>query len=148
MHAGHDRKLTMNISMEPIGFVKTDADTLPRHWSLSDIEGDLVMDPRYSRGLEDIAVGARIVVLFHFHKSPAFDALHLKQTPPHRDAAKGVFSICSPVRPNPLGLSVVTVIAVKGATLRVRGIDMLDGTPILDIKPHIESAPECPSYKD
>jgi tRNA (Thr-GGU) A37 N-methylase len=59
-----------------------------------------------------------------------------------------VFSICSPVRPNPLGLSVVTVVAVKGATLRVRGIDMLDGTPILDIKPHIVPAPECPSYKD
>ncbi len=148
MDAGLDRKLTMNITMEPIGFVQTDAVALPRHWSLSDIEGDLVIDPRYSQGLADIAVGERIVVLFYFHKSPAFDSGHLKQTPPHRDAAKGVFSICSPVRPNPLGLSVVTVIAVKGATLRVRGIDMLDGTPILDIKPHIESAPECPSFHE
>jgi tRNA (Thr-GGU) A37 N-methylase len=47
----------------------------------------------------------------------------------------GIFSICSPIRPNPIGLSVVEVLEVNGSDLRVRGLDMIDGTPILDLKP-------------
>ncbi|MFW6332394.1 MAG: tRNA (N6-threonylcarbamoyladenosine(37)-N6)-methyltransferase TrmO [Thermodesulfobacteriota bacterium] len=127
----------MNVTMTPIGVVHTDAVDLPRHWSLSNVEGTLEINPEYAPGLRDIEPGQKIVVLFHFHKSPPFSEGLLFQTPPHKSEAKGVFSICSPRRPNPIGLSVVEVTGVQGNTIDVRGIDMFDGTPILDIKPHI-----------
>jgi len=75
--------------------------------------------------------------LFHFHKSPPFGPGLLTQKPPRRRSKNGVFSICSPVRPNPLGMSVVEVIEVRANVIRVKGLDMLDETPILDIKPYI-----------
>jgi tRNA-Thr(GGU) m(6)t(6)A37 methyltransferase TsaA len=126
--------------------VRTKAETLPRHWSLSEVEGTLEIEARYAEGLRDIQPGQRIVVLFYFHKSPEFDPQFLVQTPPHKDRSFGVFSICSPRRPNPIGLSIVTVGKVVGNTIEVKGLDMLDGTPILDIKPHIEGKQECPSW--
>ena len=75
------------------------------------------------------------MVLFLFDRSPPFRSDLLTQETRHSREIKGVFSICSPRRPNPIGLSVVTVLAVEGGRLKVRGLDMLDGTPILDIKP-------------
>jgi len=127
----------MSVTLNPIGTARTDAESIPRHWTVSDVEGTLVIDPQYTEGLADIAVGQRIVVLFHFHRSAPFTMDLLKQTPPHRDHSMGVFSICSPRRPNPIGLSVLEVLARDGNVLRVRGMDMLDGTPILDIKPFV-----------
>ena len=56
----------MSIELRPIGFVRTDARELPRHWSVSDVEGTLVIDQKYSEGLRDIEAGQRIVVIFHF----------------------------------------------------------------------------------
>ena len=125
------------VEVQPIGRVRTAATELPRHCSVSDVEGVLEIDERYREGLADLAAGEELVVLFHFHESPPFDAGRLRQTPPHRDAPRGVFSTCSPVRPNPIGLSVVEVLEVRGARVRVRGLDMRDGTPILDLKPHV-----------
>ncbi|WP_027369907.1 tRNA (N6-threonylcarbamoyladenosine(37)-N6)-methyltransferase TrmO [Desulfovermiculus halophilus] len=136
----------MRVTFSPIGTVRTKAETLPRHWSLSEVEGTLEVEARYAVGLRDIKPGQRIVVLFYFHKSPEFDSSFLVQTPPHKDRSFGVFSICSPRRPNPIGLSIVTVGKVVGNTIEVKGLDMLDGTPILDIKPHIEGRQECPSW--
>jgi tRNA-Thr(GGU) m(6)t(6)A37 methyltransferase TsaA len=126
--------------MKPIGVVHTDTidKAIPRHWSVSDIRGRIELDPEYTAGLEDMVPGQEIVVLFAFHQSPPFSSKRLKQTPPHKSGPKGVFSICSPVRPNPIGLSVVRVLAVSGTVIEVEGIDMLDGTPVLDIKPHID----------
>ena len=122
--------------MRPIGVVRSGEANPPRHWSISDVEGELEIYPRYREALSDIRTGERIVVLFAFHRSPRFSRRHLRQLPPTRNEPRGVFSTCSPVRPNPIGLSVVEVLSVEGTTLRVRGLDMLDGTPILDIKPH------------
>ncbi len=127
------------VVLHAIGAVETDAEELPRHWSVSDIEGWLVLRPEFAPGLRDIVPGQRIVVLFHFDRSPAFEPDLLIQTPHHMDGeSRGVFSICSPRRPNPIGFSVVEVLAVEGGRVRVRGLDMMDGTPILDIKPYIE----------
>ncbi|MGD8771370.1 MAG: tRNA (N6-threonylcarbamoyladenosine(37)-N6)-methyltransferase TrmO [Desulfobacterales bacterium] len=136
----------MVINFTSIGTVHTDERKLPRHWAVSDVEGTLEILSEYTEGLSDIRVGQRIVVLFHFHKSPPFIPQLLKQTPPHRDRALGVFSICSPRRPNAIGLSVLEVISKDVNRIRVRGLDMIDGTPILDIKPHIEDQDSCPSY--
>ncbi|MDY6824852.1 MAG: tRNA (N6-threonylcarbamoyladenosine(37)-N6)-methyltransferase TrmO [Thermodesulfobacteriota bacterium] len=132
-------------TMKPIGYVYTDAADIPRHWSISDVEGRIVINPEYEAGLCNIEAGQRIVVLFCFHESPAFQDHLLRQTPPHRDIPLGVFSICSPRRPNPIGLSVVEVLAVNGGEIHVKGIDMLDQTPVLDLKPHIEDRHNCHS---
>ena len=128
----------MSIELRPIGFVRTDAEVLPRHWSVSEVEGTLVIDEEYSEGLRDIRPGQRIVVIFHFHRSPRFSPEYLRQTSGQDGREAGVFSLCSPIRPNPVGMSVLEVFGVRGANVDVRRLDALDGTPILDIKPHIE----------
>jgi tRNA (adenine37-N6)-methyltransferase len=128
----------MSIELRHIGFVRTDAEELPRHWSMSDVEGTLVINEEYSEGLRDIEPGQRIVVLFNFHRSPEFSSDFLRQTSGRDGRVLGVFNICSPIRPNPIGMSVVEVLGIEGANVDVKGLDMLDGTPILDIKPHIE----------
>jgi tRNA (Thr-GGU) A37 N-methylase len=77
-------------------------------------------------------------VIFHFDKSPDFNSHYLVQKPPHKDMEMGVFSTCSPVRPNPVGLSILEVTGIKGNIISVKGIDMIDSTPVLDIKPVVE----------
>ena len=129
----------MSIELRPIGFVRTDVQELPRHWSVSDVEGTLVIGEEYSEGLRDIRAGQRIVVIFHFHRSNSgFSPELLRQTSGQTGRETGVFSICSPVRPNPIGMSVLEVLRVRGTSVDVKRLDMLDGTPVLDIKPHVE----------
>jgi tRNA (adenine37-N6)-methyltransferase len=138
----------MAITMEPIGVVHTDADQVPRHWTLSDVKGTLVIDKKYQKGLKDIQGGGQIVVIFLFHKSPDFTPDLLVQQPPHRNEKRGVFSICSPKRPNPVGMSVLDVLYVEDNVIYVQGLDMMDGTPILDLKPFVKDKYSCPSYRD
>ncbi len=129
----------MSIELIPIGFVRTDAQELPRHWSVSDVKGTLVIDEEYSEGLRGIEAGQRIVVIFHFHRSPEFSQKFVRQTSGHHGGEMGVFSTCSPIRPNPIGMSVLEVLRIRDANIDVRRLDMMDGTPILDIKPHVET---------
>jgi tRNA (adenine37-N6)-methyltransferase len=135
----------MKIEVHPIGVVETEATDIPRHWSVSTVEGRLVIDRQFQEGLKDIQPGQRIIVLFHFDRSPAFTPSRLVQKPPHRSERLGVFSTCSPVRPNPLGLSILEVLEVRDNVILVKGLDMLDGTPILDVKPFIPPPPESGS---
>ena len=137
----------MTIELKSIGFVHTGAVKIPRHWTLSDVEGLIVVDKKYVEGLMDIKKGQRIVVIFHFHQSPLFSREHLVQEPPHRQKRLGVFSICSPIRPNPIGMSVLEVLEVSENVIRVKGLDMIDGTPVFDIKPFVEDKYSCPSFK-
>ena len=127
----------MPIEMTPIGIVKTDASVIPRHCSYSDIKGTLIIDEQYREGLKGITPGDRIVVIFYFHKSKHFAPEYLTQHPQGNVSRgkRGVFDICSPIRPNPIGMSIVTVIDIKDTVISVKGLDMLNGTPILDIKP-------------
>ncbi len=128
----------MSIPLEPIGFVKTDAEKVPRHWTVSSLEGSLVIDEQFLHGLKDITKGQRIVVIFHFHRSPKFTDRYLIQNPKHLGREFGVFSICSPIRPNPIGMSVLEVVERTENIIHVKGLDMENGTPILDIKPHCD----------
>ena len=125
----------MGLEMEPIGLVSTEAKNIPRHWSLSDVEGKLIINERYREGLSDISIGQRIFVIFNFHLSPKFTPDFIRVKPPGHDRALGVFSTGSPFRPNPIGLSVLEVLGREGNVIRVKGLDMVDQTPILDIKP-------------
>lgn len=128
----------MKIEFEPIGFVKTAVGKVPRHWTVSEAEEGIAINEEYAEGLKDIKAGQCIVVLFYFHQRPQFTPEFLVQTPPHRNERLGVFRICSPIRPNPIGMSVVEVLGVEGRVIRIKGLDMLDGTPVLDIKPATE----------
>jgi len=125
----------MKIEFEPIGFVKTSIEKVPRHWTVSEIEGEIVINEKYEEGLKDIKRGQNVVVIFYFNESPRFTPDLLIQKPRHRNELLGVFSTCSPVRPNPIGMSIVEVLDVKGHGIRIKGLDMRDGTPVLDIKP-------------
>ena len=128
----------MSIELRPIGFVRTEAQELPRHWSVSDVEGTLVIDEEYSQGLRGIEVGQRLVVIFHFHRSTGFSPELLRQTSGQTGKETGVFDTCSPLRPNPIGMSVLEVLGVRARASTVERLDMLDGTPVLDIKPHVD----------
>ena len=131
----HEAKDAMKIEFEPIGFVRTALEKVPRHWTVSEAEGEIVINEKYAGGLKDIKAGQRIVVIFYFHQSARFTPDFLVQTPHHRNESLGVFSICSPVRPNPIGMSIVKVLGIEGRVIRIKGLDMRDGTPVLDIKP-------------
>lgn len=133
----------MKIEMTSIGFVRTQAESIPRHWTLSDVEGKLIIQDKYRDGLKDISSGQRISVIFCFHKSPTFRLEQLIQKPLHIVKPTGVFNLCSPHRPNPIGYSVLTVLSVQGAVLTVKGLDMIDGTPILDIKPYVTNSKDA-----
>ena len=133
----------MKIELTPIGIIRTDVEKIPRHWTVSDAEGSIVIDEQYKEGLRDIKAGQRIIVLFYFHQSPRFTPDLLVQKPRHRNEQFGVFSICSPVRPNPIGMSVVEVLGINGCIIHIKGLDMIDGTPVLDIKPMTEKENLC-----
>ena len=128
----------MEITCKPIGFIRTDVKDVPRHWTLSDAEGMLVLNKKYIPGIKDIKQGQQIVVIFHFHKSREFAEPFLVQMPPHKKERCGVFSTCSPIRPNAIGMSVLEVLKIEKNIIYFRGLDMIDGTPVLDIKPFID----------
>lgn len=95
--------------------------------------------------LQDLAGFGRLWVIFVFDRSEGWKA---RVKPPRGTGKRGVFATRSPHRPNALGLSAVELVAVEGRRLRVRGVDLLDGTPILDLKPYVPYAdafPESPA---
>ena len=104
-----------------------------------DAEGELEILPEFEAGLTDIEGFSHLYVIWVFDQSEGFQ---LMGKPPSDDRPHGVFATRSPRRPNPIALSVVELLGREGRRLRVRGIDMLDGTPILDIKPYLSSVPE------
>ena len=105
-----------------------------------DAEGVLEILPEFEAGLKDIEGFSHLFVLWEFHQSEGFE---LVGTPPIDNRPHGVFATRSPRRPNPIGLTVMELLRREGRMLHVRGVDMLNGTPILDIKPYLSSvAPE------
>jgi tRNA-Thr(GGU) m(6)t(6)A37 methyltransferase TsaA len=96
--------------------------------------GTVEIEPHVEPGLKDLSGFSHIILIYHFHTSEGY-ALELK---PFLDKTlRGVFATRAPRRPNPIGLSVVRLLAVQGRTLHVQGLDVLDGTPLLDIKPFV-----------
>ena len=98
------------------------------------IEGTVEIFPEYEKGLKDIVGFSHIILICHFHLSKTF-SLEIK--PYMEDKLHGLFATRAPSRPNPIGLSVVRLVKVKGYKLYIKDIDIVDGTPLLDIKPYI-----------
>ncbi len=103
-----------------------------------DADGIIEIAPAFAAGLQDIEGFSHLYVLWHFHRVDAYD---LVAYPPSDDRPHGVFATRSPRRPSPIGLTVVQLLRRDDARLHVRGVDMLDGTPVLDIKPYLSSIP-------
>jgi tRNA-Thr(GGU) m(6)t(6)A37 methyltransferase TsaA len=97
------------------------------------VEGELEIFKEYEDGLKDTEGFSHLIILFTFHQSEGFK-LHTK--PLLDEKLRGIFSTRSSHRPNPIGLTIVKVIRRQGNTLKVAGVDMIEGTPILDIKPY------------
>jgi tRNA-Thr(GGU) m(6)t(6)A37 methyltransferase TsaA len=129
-------------SPQPIGYVKSpykNTKEIPKGFGARhDAEGLLEILPQFEAGLKDIEGFSHLFVLWVFDRAKGFD---LVGTPPIDDLPHGVFATRSPRRPNPIGLTVVELLGRDGSSLRVRGVDMLDGTPILDLKPYMSSIP-------
>jgi len=97
-------------------------------------ESRIILDPALVDGLQGLEPGQQVAVIFHFHRSEGFELRQHPRGDPSRPK-RGVFALRSPLRPNPIGLSVVELVAIEGNVLRVRGLDAINGTPVLDIKP-------------
>jgi tRNA-Thr(GGU) m(6)t(6)A37 methyltransferase TsaA len=97
-------------------------------------EGEVIVEPQYQQGLADLDGFSHIMLIYAFHQLHDFK---LKVKPYLDQSERGIFATRSPSRPNPLGITVVRLLEVDGCRLRIQGVDMLDGTPLLDIKPSV-----------
>jgi tRNA-Thr(GGU) m(6)t(6)A37 methyltransferase TsaA len=139
----------MEIKLKPIGIVHSpfkkmediDSKKYASPRGFDSIQGELEMFREYEAGLKDTEGFSHLFVIFAFHKSRGFK-LHTK--PLLEDTLRGVFSTRSPHRPNPIGMTVVHVLERKGNILKVSGVDMIEGTPILDIKPYTSRDQKSP----
>jgi tRNA-Thr(GGU) m(6)t(6)A37 methyltransferase TsaA len=128
--------------MDPIGTVHspyTETSQIPKGMgAVHQAEGVLEVLPQFERGLTDIEGFSHLYVLWLFDRVTGYD---LMASPPSDTRPHGVFATRSPRRPNPIGLTVVKLLRREGPRLHVCGVDMLDGSPILDIKPYLSSVP-------
>lgn len=132
----------MMIQYRPIGTIRTPfaepADAPRQPFAARGAEGVVEILPELEDGLADLEGFSHVVLLYHLHRSHGYS---LRVVPPSETRERGVFATRSPRRPNPIGLSVVQLVGMKGPRLTVRDVDMLDGTPLLDIKPFVGRSP-------
>ena len=128
----------MKIEYRPIGTVHTpfmSPDGMPVQASRSEnAPGTVVVDAEYVEGLDDLDGFSHIVLVCHLHLARPH---RLKVIPFLDDVPRGLFATRAPARPNPVGVSVVALERIEGNTLHIRGVDLIDGTPLLDIKPYV-----------
>jgi len=129
----------MKITYRPIGIIhspfKETKGTPIQPSAAKDIEGIVEIFPEYQRGLKDINGFSHIVLICHFHLSKDY---LLEVKPYMDDNLHGLFATRAPARPNPIGLSVVRLIKVENNMLYIKDIDIVDGTPLLDLKPFVQ----------
>jgi len=129
-------------SPEPIGYIRSpyqNTEQVPKGLGAQHAaEGILDILPQYEAGLTDIEGFSHLIVLWVFDRAGGFELLG---TPPSDNRPHGVFATRSPRRPNPIGFTVVELLRRDGSRLHVRGVDMLEGTPILDLKPYLSNIP-------
>ena len=127
---------------EPIGYIRSaykDRAEIPKGLGAEHrAEGILQVLSPFEKGLTDIEGFSHLYILWIFDRAKGFDLI---ATPPSDNKPHGVFATRSPQRPNPIALTVVELLKREGRKLHLRGIDMLDGTPVVDIKPYLSSIP-------
>lgn len=123
-----------SITYKPIGYVKNEFDEPAAPELIRAAESRIILDPDYIEGLSGLEPAQQVMVVFYFHLSQGYDLLQHPRGDADRPL-RGVFALRSPRRPNPIGVTVAELVAVEGNELRVRGLDAINGTPILDLKP-------------
>ncbi len=124
-------------AMRPIGVIHspfTDKKQTPIQPTRSEAVGQVEVYPEFAEGLQDVEGFSHLILLYVFHQSAGFS---LRVKPFLDDALRGLFATRYPCRPNPIGLSIVRLLARRDNRLEIEGVDMLDGTPLLDIKPYV-----------
>lgn len=128
----------MNISYTPIGVIRTPHASVKgmpiQPTGALGVKGTIEIDERYLQGLAGLEGFSHILVLYHLHEIKGYE---LTVKPYLGDTNQGVFATRAPVRPNPIGISVLALTAVEGGILRVENVDMLDKSPLLDVKPYV-----------
>jgi tRNA-Thr(GGU) m(6)t(6)A37 methyltransferase TsaA len=127
-------QLEKAIVYRAIGHVENDFDEPAAPYEIRAVESRIVLDPSLTEGLRGLQPGRQIMVIFYFHRSQGFELLQHPQGDRSRPR-RGVFALRSPRRPNPIGVTVVDLVGVEGNVLRVQGLDAINGTPVLDLKP-------------
>ena len=134
--------MSESLTMRSIGFVRspyTDTSQIPKGCGAQhEAKGVLEILPEFEDGLMDIEGFSHLFVIWAFDRAKGYDLL---VTPPTDTQPHGVFATRSPRRPSPIGLTVVRLLGREGCHLQVVGVDMLDGTPILDLKPYLSGVP-------
>lgn len=127
-----------DIVYKPIGVIRspfTEAEGMPIQPSgAQGVCGTVELEPEFALGLKDLDGFSYAMLLYHFHRSSGYS---LETKPFLDDTPRGVFSTRAPKRPNPIGVSVVRVLGIQGSTIEIEDVDILDGTPVLDIKPFV-----------
>jgi tRNA-Thr(GGU) m(6)t(6)A37 methyltransferase TsaA len=121
------------VTFTPIGYVKNDFGAPATSETIAAAESRVVVAPEFVEGLMGLEAGQRVMVVFYFHLVQSYALLQHPRGDRSRPR-RGVFALHTPYRPNPIGVTVVDLLSVEGNVLRVRGLDALNGTPILDIK--------------
>ena len=156
-YCGKGGDIKMDIIFTPIGYIQSpfkELEDIPRQSIYAkDKRATIEILSEYVEGIRDIEAGDYIILLFNFHKSKGYNLLQIpggNKAPKHLNRPKGVFSTRSPHRPNAIGMSIVKVITVHNNMIEIEGVDMLDGTPVIDIKPyspqlnpHSEETTDC-----
>jgi tRNA-Thr(GGU) m(6)t(6)A37 methyltransferase TsaA len=127
----------MEFVMHPIGMIHSpfkDKAKTPIQPSRSQAPGKVEVFTEFAGGLQDLEGFSHIILLYAFHRSAGFE---LQVKPFLDDRVHGLFATRYPCRPNPIGLSIVRLVARSGRWLEIHGVDVLDGTPLLDIKPYV-----------
>lgn len=128
----------MEISFRPIGVIHSpfgDLSGMPiQPTGEASAPGSVEIFPEFEAGLKDLDGFSYVILLYYFHR---VSGVKLRVTPFLDSEPRGIFATRAPARPNPIGLSVVKLLGIEGNTLRVENLDILDGTPLLDIKPYV-----------
>jgi tRNA-Thr(GGU) m(6)t(6)A37 methyltransferase TsaA len=128
----------MDITYRPIGIIHspfTNLATMPiQPTSETSRPGQIEVYPEYAEGLKDLDGFSHLILLYHMH---AIQGMKLQVIPFLDSSLRGVFATRAPSRPNPIGLSIVKLLGVQDRVLQVDDLDVLDGTPLLDIKPYV-----------
>lgn len=136
----------MNMNYQPIGIIHspfTQIVGMPiQPTGAQGIRGTIDIFPEYAEGLADLEGFSHVILLYHFHQAPKAQLL---VTPFMDSKPHGIFATRAPNRPNPIGLSIVKLLKIEGNVLHIENVDILDGTPLLDIKPYV---PEFDSYSE
>ena len=128
------QQFNKEIRFRSIGYVENEIEELVAPAIIRSVESRIVIDPTLEAGLLTVTPESRLMVIFQFHQSDGYELLQHPRRDPTR-AQRGVFALRTPRRPNPIGVTIVDIDRIEGNVIFARGLDAINGTPVIDLKP-------------